>query len=246
MGTQESILVIHGMNLKPSKMDSLEQVCRGAGFRPVRVQLSGHGEHETLKDYAQVTADLWEKEVIDAIAANQPVKGAIAFSLGGLCYLNAVANLVAQGEKEPQFHCLFAPAIGLRPFTSLLKPLLWLDGLVVPSASHFRYRRHWGTPMPAYRALFKLIERLQMAADSGSQLRNRSMMLMNQNDELVHPRKVEALLGQISKKCHETVIVDTRQSKLRPKYNHLILDEECLGQSEYSKICRILTEFMVQ
>ncbi len=122
-------LVIHGLNLRPEKMQPIISQLTAAGIDVLRLSLRGHGKNYTLSGdfdeeqarmeaFRNVSYPMWMNE---AHLAYQQLKkrGAekgvplylAAFSLGGLIGLDLLAS-----NSDVQFDrlILFAPAIRLR------------------------------------------------------------------------------------------------------------------------------------
>src|SRR4051812_47048460 len=56
------VLVIHGLDIKPSKMDSIGRLLTRAGFEVLRVALSG--QRGSLEEMRQVSCDEWVRETL--------------------------------------------------------------------------------------------------------------------------------------------------------------------------------------
>jgi esterase/lipase len=222
------------------------------GLIPKLVTLPGHAPGDTLKSFSGVSADVWLSTMTAAIQSMKPAgpKATLAFSMGGLCYLAALAQLWRQDPAnytEPQAHILLAPALAVRLWTQSANLLRWWPGLVLPSASPRSYRRHQGTPIAAYQGLADLMAMLLGAQKAGFRLHNPILMAMNPRDELVNPdatRQILLSLCQGQEGLLEVVWLNNHGSRIRPKFAHLVLDAACLGDSEYARLLQTIRSFL--
>ncbi|RYZ77701.1 MAG: hypothetical protein EOP05_00860, partial [Proteobacteria bacterium] len=94
-------LVVHGLNLKPSKMQELSNQLTSMKQDVVLVTLAGNGEDE--KEFGEVTRERWLHDVFEAYeAATRKAKAQgvpvqfLGFSVGGLLGVDLVASGKAQ------------------------------------------------------------------------------------------------------------------------------------------------------
>ena len=241
-----AVLVAHGLNLRPERMGPLAAVVEGWGLRTKHVVLHGHGPNDTTRTFAAATGDIWQSDMIAALGRGTgPAPAIVAYSLGALCYLAALAHLKEESPadyREPAAHILLAPALIPRAWSQLFRLGWFWPGLVIPSLNPISYRRHKGTPIGAYRALAALMVRFRRAVAGGFRLENPVLMAIHPGDELVSPRKTEHLLRSACarEEGFRLLMLNNRDATIRPKFAHLILDADCLGPREFQRLSKAI------
>ncbi len=249
---QRTALVLHGLNLHPRRMDFLANELKKRDFVTYQIDLPGHGETETLAEFSQVTSQAWIDEVAQALTSLQP-DVVLGYSLGGLCGCAAVAELLEKQNqdhssggawKPPRGLVLLAPALGLRWYAPLMKIMAPFPHIVVPSASPRGYRRHRGTPISTYRALFDLRQSFEDSLGQRGPCSLPTLLVLNRRDELVDPAKTQNLVAAFAGTSMEVCWVSARESRLKPPYAHLMLDEDCLGPTECAMLLSRINDFL--
>lgn len=232
------IVLVHGLNLKPEKMNALADFLRAQGADVLPVTLSGHGG--TMEEFKKASRDIWIGEMQDAFGRagrrakenNAPVYF-VGYSLGalvGLDFLNSVEGENARCGKM----VLLAPAISIRGRSYLLKLLGMFPSMVIPSLSPEDYRAHSGTPMAAYKALFQSVSSLEKEGLARSNVP--TLVLVDPKDELVSAEGLGALTRQFRLDQWKLLEVTNAGSPLKKKYHHLIVDENALGTDQWRQM----------
>lgn len=238
-------LVVHGLNLKPEKMDSLVIWLTSIGYDVMRVALSGH--HGDDSEIKQVTRQKWldDLDIAKKIAKDFSTahSGApiyyLGYSLGGALGLDSYLNRGGGFSKL----LLLAPALSVRTPEELIRFLArqYGMGFTIPGAGHAEYRAHLGTTMAEYTALFDSISAIKQSDLSGVNIP--VQVFVDLKDELVDTvdleKKVSTFpLGQIH-------FLDTTGCNLKPCYHHSIIDEHVLSSSAWEELkTLILTQFL--
>ncbi|MEZ4862589.1 MAG: alpha/beta fold hydrolase [Caldilineaceae bacterium] len=249
-------LVIHGLNLKPARMQPLINELQRMGIATVLCSLRGHGKNYTptpnlsaeearLRSFQQVSAALWRAEVLDAYAqaahyadAQQCPIYLVAFSLGALlgCEL---------GANTPAVHfdsmALFAPALAIQPLAHLLRLLTRWPRLTIPSLSDPLYRANRATPLAAYGALFHTLAKLRQ--QPLTRLNVPTLVFIDPQDELVSYRGLQRLIQRkaltawrIQPLTARTAPGKNRQRSLRALYRRIV-NRPQLGAIDASTAC---------
>ena len=152
--TKGVALVIHGLNLRPDKMQTIISVLAESGMDVLRLSLRGHGENYThradmdeeqarLEAFKAVSFPLWLNEaylaytqVREKAAQKKVPLFFVGFSLGGLIGLDLFAS---QPEVYYDRMILFAPAIKLHSLHYLGRILSPMSRLVIPSMAPDSY-----------------------------------------------------------------------------------------------------------
>jgi hypothetical protein len=246
----KKLLVCHGLNLKPAKMEPLSSIFEKLGFVRHTIILKGHNPSDSLDDFRNVSAEKWRAEFLAAFLNPERAPGPLAtltFSLGAACYLAALSRLWRENRanyREPDFHVLLAPALATHFWTRATKILGGLPRFVIPSASPKHYRCHRGTPVAAYSALFDLMEEIGTAAKLGFRLNNPVLLIINPKDELVSLRNSAKLLDILTNGRYEPLHINNVNGRIRPKYAHLVLDPDCLGEIQFQIVADRIQSFV--
>jgi alpha-beta hydrolase superfamily lysophospholipase len=246
------VMVVHGLNTKPSKMGGPDQegtivkLFLDAGFHTLRVTLRGHGN--SLQSMRTVDSSKWLNDGYNQyrIACDEAQKEGLplylaAFSMGALVF----EYLMTEAREIPVRFAravLFAPALAVKvPARSVM----WLgcllkDTAIMKSLSPAPYRAHRGASLAAYRALFEL-EKAMAAAFSG--LNNiETLVFMAPRDEVVSIRGIRSIIRRfgLSKwRIHELFPPGTFS---RPC--HFIIDAGRVGEKNWQEMTRaVLNHF---
>lgn len=233
-------LVIHGLNTNPNKMEQLASVVRNLDYKAKLAILAGHrGNLENDKD---VSAARWQtefteqwRESITDCRSEHDERILIGYSLGALVAMNAFDS--KETKPPPTKMVLIAPALELRYFVSVLKIISWIPGLKIPSLNNPEYRAQSYTSMRAYDALFQIHDEWQKSKWKNTGAIS-TIVALSSKDELVDSKHLSKKINEIKSKNWKTIWLDNQESKIKPKYHHLIIDEESLG----SKSWNIFTE----
>lgn len=226
-------LLIHGLNLKPEKMDPLARVLASADIEVLRLSLSGHG-YGSLKD---VTASSWLKQSqagYRAVAKRAKELGVavyfVGYSLGGLLGEALLAQSSPVNPVRFDRVVLLAPAIALRPVVYLVKVLfLFGRGFALPSADKPAYRAHAATTMAAYEALFGLLGIVRAGRYQNANVP--TLVFVRRNDELV---SLSGLRSIVRKHGLTNWAISQIPGPGVPGYpHHLIIDERSLGATNW-------------
>jgi esterase/lipase len=226
-----SVLIIHGLNLKPTKMNALSRFYHEEGFNVLRLSLTGHADDfERLK---KITAEDWIADVKKGfrfLAGRHDAKqiDLLGYSLG------AIAGVAAEQAHRLEFArmVLLAPPFEVTAMSAMVQSLFEFENLSIPSRFSPAYRAGYSlnpsTPIPAYKALFKLRELVQKSVPSGF-INKFGIVFASDRDEVVDAKKSRNFVEAVS--AFETVRVEKANSKVRPEMHHLIIDRESLGDT---------------
>jgi len=238
-------LVIHGLNLRPDRMQPVISKLTGAGIDVLGLSLRGHGENfhhgngvdedtARLDAFKTVSFQLWMNEAYLAylqLKARGREKGVplflTAFSLGGLIGLDLFA---ANADVEFDKLVLLAPAIRLHASVYLERVLSPFPRLVIPSMAPKAYLANKkGTPIAAYNALFDGLDRFDKTA--GQKLNVPTLIFIDQRDEFIPLEKLKKLVEE--KRWHQWkfYIVEKDKSVHDKTFYHHIIDASSTGKT---------------
>ena len=248
--TKGIALVIHGLNLRPDKMQSIISVLAESGIDVLRLSLRGHGENYThqsgidkeqarLEAFKTVSFPLWLNEAY--LAYNQVREKAaqkkvplffVGFSLGGLIGLDL---FVSRPEVQYDRMILFAPAIKLHPLHYLARILSPMSRLVIPSMAPDTYLSNKkGTPVAAYNALFEGLKHFEKHVSR--RLNVPTLIFIDENDEFIPARAIEKLIKEKKLDQWKLYIVEKEATANRDTFHHHIIDESSTGKTVWEKM----------
>ena len=245
-------LVIHGLNLRPDRMQPIIAKLTGSGIDVLGLSLRGHGENYThgngtaadqarLEAFKNVSYQVWMNEAYLAYlelkerAEEKEVPMFLAaFSLGGLIGLDLIAT-----EPEVRFDklILFAPAIRLHAKIYLERVLSPFPRLVIPSMAPRTYLANKkGTPIAAYNALFDGLDRFNKNA--GQKLNVPTLVFIDQQDEFIPIRKLKELVEDQGWDQWQFYIVEKDKSAGDETFYHHIIDASSTGKTVWQDMMK--------
>ena len=243
-------LVIHGLNLRPDRMQPIISTLTGAGIDVLGLSLRGHGENfhhgngvdedtARLNAFKNVSFQLWMNEAYLAyvqLKERGKEKGAplflAAFSLGGLIGLDLFA---ANADVEFDKLVLLAPAIRLHASAYLERVLSPFPRLVIPSMASKAYLANkQGTPIAAYNALFDALDRFDKTA--GQKLNVPTLIFIDERDEFIPLKKLKKLVEEKKWDQWKFYTVSKDKSARDKTFYHHIIDASSTGKTVWQKM----------
>lgn len=240
------VLVVHGLNLRPSALDPICHLLAKLGYHSYRMTLTGHNDPtSTVFD-----SDVWVRDVERAYASVRSEfpelpTYTLGYSLGGLLITHLVDSLPP--HEHPSAVVLLAPALALRtaldiPASLDLVPTVsWRFSNLAPRA----YRRYPTTPLFWYANTIAIYRKTQALKNPDGVKLIPALIALNPHDELV---------------SQDGVIDWIAQNKLTPRWRtmpvlpkatspgfaeHVVLDEPSLGPHEWIKMTTAIQEFLM-
>ena len=242
-------LVIHGLNCRPEKMESIIAELTACGIDCLNLSLRGHGKNyfplektdsagARMDAFKSVSYPLWKSEAYQAyqrVKKKSTLDGTplffVGFSMGGLLGVDLLAsNTKVQFDKM----VLFAPALKMRKRNNLLKIFSPFPSLVVPSMAHKSYLANSGTPMAAYNALFEMYDHLEN--NLNLKINVPTIVFIDKQDELVSFSGLQEMVRNQNLDRWKIHPVKKDRSVIEIKMHHLIIDRACLGQQMWKEM----------
>jgi len=242
-------LIVHGLNLKPERMEFLIERLNRAGIEALNLSLYGHGdnylqaegrsrEEARLDSFRTVTYRLWSDEVYGAYQkARRRARQKrvplflIGYSLGGLlgCELQ-----VSRPDVSFDRVALFSPAlkITLKPY--LLKVLMPFPDLVLDSLSPEAYHANAGTPMAGYKALFEALTLFE--ENRNTKLNVPTVVFLDREDEFISYDDLVQMIAADHLDRWRIVDVQKDPPEAALYAHHLLIDETVVGRVMWSKM----------
>ena len=238
-------LLVHGLNLKPSALDTISSLLAKNGFHSYRMTLSGHNESSRAAFDESVWVEDVRRAYLDIRHRFKHLPTFIAgYSLGGLLATHSVDSL-PKGDY-PNGMVLLAPALSLRSFPELastlgLPPPLSLE---IPNLAPRPYRRYPYTPLFWYSNTLTIYRQTQHLQHPHLLALTPTLIFLNPRDELISPSGTRAWL-------EENGLASTWSVRyVRPAITnpllaeHLIIDPDSVGIEEWLAMQAAIEEFL--
>ena len=255
--TRGVALVIHGLNLRPSKMESIIKVLTDSGIDSLNLSLCGHGENydrskyndparARLETFKCVTYELWINEICAAYSAarDRSVKKQVplffvGYSLGGLLGVDLLAS-----RSDIQFDkmVLFAPAIKMHYRNNIIRLLSPFPRLTIPSFTLASYQSNNGTPMAAYNALFDALK--NFSANTGPKINVPTLVFIDINDEIVSYCRLKQMAQDENLDQWRFYIVQKESNEKPAKIHHLIIDAPSTGEHVWKDMMKAMVSHL--
>lgn len=243
-GTKGVALVIHGLNMRPARMQPIIDNLTQHGIEVVSLSLRGHGENYAhrkdmdsaaarLESFKEVSYPVWTAEAYLAfsLVKNRAQQEHLpvfltAFSTGGLIGLDLMAS-----NPEVYFDkaVLFAPAISLRAVIYLQRVLSPFPGLVIPSLADDDYLSNTkGTPVAAYNALFEALYHFEETA--GPKLNIPTLVIIDKQDEFIPLAGLKDIKEEHQLDKWQFYIVQKEKEMASGIFHHHIIDASTTGE----------------
>lgn len=240
-------IVVHGLNLKPSKMNAFVDFLTNNGYYVLRTTL--HGHRGNLQEQKEVEWKDWmegmHKHYCYAKSQAEKLKVPLynlSFSLGALVSMGHIQEL----DENPYRKQIFlAPATWIHWYGKIPGWLGFLGGEVgIPSKNLEEYRSQPTTSLNCYRSMKEGRKKLEEL--KGHLLSIPSLVVMDPKDELVSLKKIKNFLNEKELNDYwETLEVSNKETELKKSYHHLIVDEKTLGKKQWKSLLERLSSFLV-
>lgn len=252
-------LVIHGLNLRPDRMQPIISMLTESGIDVLGLSLRGHGENYThsngidedqarLETFKNASYQVWINEAYLAylqVKERGEDKGVplffTAFSTGALIGLDL---FVTYPEVRLDKMILLAPAIKLHAIVYLQRALSPFPGLVLPSLGLKSYLANTrGTPIAAYNALF---EGLAHFEEHFSQKINiPTLVFIDEDDELISAQGLRSFVSEKSLDRWRFYGVQKGASADRATFHHHIIDVQSTGDSVWQDMMKAVVNHLM-
>jgi alpha-beta hydrolase superfamily lysophospholipase len=238
-------LLLHGLNLRPEKMDPLGHTLRRRGVEVYRAALPGHeAGGASMAESSRADALSGVREAFDQAAGRARALGAplylAAFSLGATVSLD-----LALGQKDVRFDRMVLLAPGSAPrYERLLRTLRWLaPKAALPSLAPASHRVRNTTPLAAYGLALDSAAALRERKTQQSNLDVPALVLVDPRDRVIHAGRLRADIAARGLPWR-VVDVHARGRLARRTGYHLIVDPEAVGEEEWGRMTDEITRFL--
>lgn len=230
-------MVIHGLNTKPSKMNSIVRELRTNGYDVLRVTLKGHSG--PISEMQAANRAAWQGNITSAyghLSRRYRRFGGdnliVGYSLGGLVSVN---YLLGKRRHIIDRLVLFAPALSVTVTSSLVRGSFFLDdNRIIPSMSPEAYKAQRGVSIRAYKSLFSLVDGLS-GNRSWSRVNIPTQIFIHPSDELVSLSGLEDLVREKSLSRWDVTRLNISGRTASHSYKHLVIDPASVGSTEWRR-----------
>jgi alpha-beta hydrolase superfamily lysophospholipase len=242
-------LVIHGLNGRPDKMESIIAEMTAAGIDCLNLSLRGHGENFSqlndtdsaearMQAFKSVSYQLWRTETYQAYQQAKKRSNRygtclffVGFSMGGLLGVDLfTSNPYIKFDKM----VLFAPALKMHNRNFLLKTMSPFEGVVVPSFSPGSYRANKGTPMAAYNALFEASKHFEKHLDP--KINVPTVVFIDMQDELISFTGLKNMIRKQNLDQWNLHPVKKDRTATEIEMHHILIDQASVGKHMWKEI----------
>jgi alpha-beta hydrolase superfamily lysophospholipase len=238
-------VVVHGLNLKPSRMNDIVSELNKKNILVLRVSLTGH--RGDLKEFKRVERSDWLIDLLHAyrIALEKAESLGIPLYFVGYSLGCPVVLDLMISHKEVSFDktVFFAPAIALRNYTHLIKLFnIFGKTAVIPGRTPHQYRANFGTPVSAYNALFQHINKIN--STGYGRLNIETLIFLDPKDELVSHKALQRLIFSERLDKWHFISISTDLKNPGNKYHHLMIDPDTAGEEAWNTIIDLMSEHL--
>ena len=252
-------LVIHGLNLRPDKMESIIAILTDMGIDALNLSLSGHGQNYSRPDgssdtqarlsaFKSVSYELWRDEIYTAYnkaklrsTQNNIPLFFVGFSFGALMGVDLLAS---RPDVEFDRMVLFAPGLKIHSRYQIVKLLAPFPGLTVPSFSIKSYRANDGTPIAAYNALLDSLEHLD--TNLNLKINVPALIFIDQRDEFVSYDELKKMVENENLDQWKFHVVKKEAGGEPGKIHHLIIDEASTGKGVWKEMMTVMMKHLLE
>jgi alpha-beta hydrolase superfamily lysophospholipase len=252
-------LMIHGLNLRPDKMQPIASKLTEFGIDVLELSLRGHGDNYTHQDdmaddearldaFKAVSYPLWQNETDlayiqvrkEAEQKNVPLFF-IGYSLGALMGLDLFAS---RPHVSYDRMVLFSPATKIHAIHYLGRVLSPFTRLVIPSLGPESYlANRKGTPVAAYNALFDALKHFEKHASQ--KINIPTLVFIDEQDEFIPEWGLRKLIKEEKLDQWQLHIVQKGKDVRFGTFHHYIIDEYSVGKAVWEAMMNTAIRHLV-
>ncbi len=227
------VLLGHGVNLNPEKMNDLLEELNLLGHDVVKIALAGHRPGETQMI---CSSSLWTDEFLQSfnfckeisIKKSYPLNF-VGYSLSALIALNLEIQKLVQFDKK----IFLAPALELKQITKVMKLMTKINYLgklpVMPDEN---------LHINSFKALFELQEDFQKNKENTPN--TKTLVMTRKSDEVISYENTLKLINKYS--LNSWTLKELDNSK-KVKVQHFCFDKNCMNDSQWNNMIKDFSNF---
>lgn len=241
-------LVTHGLNLRPSKMNSIIKALNDKGVLVLRLALKGH--RGNLDEQKEVSLKEWLNQYSYATALMKDLKQkcqlplySISYSLGSEIHLD---TLIQNKERVFDKSVFFAPSVWSYWYTQWPALTFFLpDSFGIKSFNNKNYRIESSTSMAAYRALSKGRSLWKnFATGNNFSIIEPFLVIIDSEDELISVANVESFIRDHPRLKAQLFVLKNSNPAINPSFHHLIIDKWAVGNKQWFLIKEAIFSYL--
>lgn len=223
------VLLAHGLNLRPDKMDELAGFFIANKCDVLRISLGANPDN-----WENIFEDDYESALRHAQKLDRELYF-VGFSLGALM---GVHYILKHGDHQIKKMALLAPATHTHWYTSIPAILGYLfPSIGLPSLNLENYRERNNTTLNEYKKMRDLQRRIKKELEINT-INIDTLLITGPHDELVDNEKLNKFAQ--SNPHWSTLEVTNSKSPLIKKYNHLMIDSQAIGPEQWEILLKHL------
>ena len=239
-------VVVHGFNVKPEKMATVENLILSHGGLALECALSGH--RNNYVEMVEANIDDWVKDARHFLNVGKELARQhdvplyfLGYSLGGLVELTRATR-----EDDLQYDKYFflAPPIKLRSLSKIYRYLnIFKRNFNIPSDGLKKYRMYDQLPLSAYNALYEANDEITLQNKSKEIWNIPTRIFIDVKDELIDFEKTVRFINMNRLTNWEVIpITKEKQSFFQRNPHHICIDEYTMNAHVWEKFCNKLVE----
>jgi len=228
-------IVVHGLNLKPSKMNDLITVLGKQHHGVLRLALMSDQD-------PTFTVNSWQQQAIDyyCLTINKAKKQKLAVSFLGYSIGASIGSLLVSQQYLFDKLILFAPALSLHWYSKIPERLPLPKGVMLPSFNNKQYRHFNGLKILTYQAQAKLRKNFSVKQLA---IWPKTLIFMREKDEIVSYQELSFFRDPSHQQITFITLDSLKRFSVRGK-NHLMIDKESLGDEQWSIVLKNIKGFL--
>jgi esterase/lipase len=229
-------LMLHGMNINPTKMNTIAGVLNDRGVDCYRVTMTGHDGN--LKAAQNVTRACFLRDASFGYeqAAARAKKLGVPLILVGYSIGAAVANDLMNQRERVKFDkmVLFAPGFTPNRAGGIFQLLRPFRSLLIPSRFPEAYQANRGTPVAVYTAGADIVKALKKKRFARSNVP--AIIFADPKDMLVSTKRLKKMIQRYDLSKWQVKEVHGHGDTYKRGLGHLIIDQNALGSQQWKKV----------
>lgn len=234
------VLLTHGLNLNPARMDELGAALAAEGFEVFRPAFAGHCGHN--KNYLNVSAEEWERDAREFHAAGKKraEELGVPFHLVAYSFSAAIYQSFA-GELDFASRVYLAPALSTKswyPIAAFVANAFpWITYRSMNLKGYYANATSGARAVQALEYYVAKVRARRRLDDPTP-----TLVLVDPADELVSYKGLSIIAGR--RKHWRLKELSNSESTMRPAYHHLVVTEEALGPKEWKRLVEGIAAFL--
>ena len=240
------VIVAHGANLRPTRMDELSLSLQENGFTVLRPGFTGHCPSDP-HGFAKVSAEEWLADARRFHAEAKQLAHAANAPLYLAAYSFSAPIFMVQHQELPfDKRILFAPAFETKWWYPAARLLAWALPLSFryKSMNMADYRANNYGGAASARALDIILSRWKRELAPNLQDAVPTLLFMDPKDELLSYQATKNFLVEKNWSNWRLEDISNAGATTSSKMHHLVIDSASLGKAEWERVVKLSLQFL--